>query len=431
MKARKMKVVAMLATFAAGLAAVLVAAGGRTDAGRALAKAPEAPRPLLAIVGGRKPRLVRVEPATLQILAGRSVRLRSGTPGAVRSPGGRRLAVGGTRIWIVDVERMRLLGSVRSPDRRGSLEPIAWFRSGLLVVLDWAGDSKDLLVVDPQQWRVVARRPLDGEVIGRAETVEGERLVLLLASGRELGPARLVVVDGGGEVRSVALDRIEAGMIADPGRPGSFARWPGVAVDGAGRAFVAGAGTLVAEVDLDSFAIAYHELSEPVSLLGRLRNWFEPEARADLTEGPTRHLRWLGDGLIAVSGNDTEFTEGRVRQTPAGLKIIDTRTWTVRTIDERVNRFTLAGDLLLASSPTFDSATRKHSGIGLVAYTTSGERRFHLFESEPVWAYQTLGRYAYVPRHPDYTRTAIVDLVSGKVVHDVMGRTPFLVGAAT
>jgi hypothetical protein len=90
----------------------------------------------------------------------------------------------------------------------------------------------------------------------------------------------------------------------------------------------------------------------------------------------------------------------------------------------------VAGDLLLARSPTFDSATRKHSGIGLVAYTAGGDRRFHLFDSEPVWTYQAIGRYAYVPRHPGYSRTAIVDLVSGRLVREVTGRMPFLVGAA-
>jgi hypothetical protein len=413
------------------MAAVLPAAGGRADVGRAVAEEPAAPRPLLAIVGGRKPRLVRVEPTTLQIVAGRSVRLRSGTPGAVRSPDGSRLAVGGARIWVVDVERMRVLGAAAARGRRGSLEPIAWFRSGRLVVFDWADASTDLLVVDPEKRRVVSRGPLAGEVIGRAETVEGERrLVLLLALRQELGPARLVVVDATGGVRSVALDRIQAGMVVDPGRPGSRARYPGLAVDGAGRAFVVGAGSLVGAVDLDTLAVAYHELSEPVSLLGRLGNWLEPEAQADLVEGPARHAGWLGHGLIAVSGKDTELTTAGVRQTPAGLKIVETRAWTVRTIDDRVNSFSVAGDLLLARSPTFDSATRKHSGIGLVAYTAGGERRFHLFDSEPVWTYQAIGHYAYVPRHPGYSRTAIVDLVSGRLVREVTGRMPFLVGAA-
>ena len=52
---------------------------------------------------------------------------------------------------------------------------------------------------------------------------------------------------------------------------------PGLAVDPEGkRALVIPAGGRVAEVDLDSMEVAYHELSEPVSLWGRLRNWLEP-----------------------------------------------------------------------------------------------------------------------------------------------------------
>jgi hypothetical protein len=433
-----MRIALALATLAVGITLAFVATGGRDDAGPALATEFETPRSILAIVGGPKPRLVRVAP-TLRILEGHSVRLRSGTPGAAHSADGRWLAVGGAGIWIVDVERMSVVGPVAASDRTralqpragrlGTFEPVAWLRPRRLLAFDRAARSTELLVVDPQKGRVLWRRPLGGEVIARGQRVRGERrLILLLAWQREIGPARVVVVDDGGRVRSVALDRIAAGRMDAAGTRSMRENIPGMAVDGVNRAFVVGAGSLVAEVDLETLAVAYHELSAPGSLLDRLRNWLEPKAHADGVEGPARHASWLGDGRIAVSGEDTELTSAGVRQTPAGLKIIDTGTWKVRTIDERVNQFMVAGNLLLGSSPTLDAATGTHSGTGVVAYTASGERRFHLFDPEPIWRLQTIGRYAYVPRHPRYARTAIVDLVAGEVVREVAGRTPLLVG---
>ena len=51
----------------------------------------------------------------------------------------------------------------------------------------------------------------------------------------------------------------------------------------------------VAEVDLASGRVGYHEVHEPVSLLGRLRNWLEPAAEAKTAEGAERQAVWVGN----------------------------------------------------------------------------------------------------------------------------------------
>jgi len=80
----------------------------------------------------------------------------------------------------------------------------------------------------------------------------------------------------------------------------ALAAGPGVAFDPApGRVFVVDPGGLVAEVELATLAVAYHSVGPALS----------PLARAEACESRWRTARWLGDGLIAVSGFDRhEFT---------------------------------------------------------------------------------------------------------------------------
>jgi hypothetical protein len=123
-------------------------------------------------------------------------------------------------------------------------------------------------------------------------------------------------------------------------------------------------------------------------LIGRLRNWLEPRAEAKAQEGPTRQALWLGQGLLAVTGWDSHASVDGGRQaqweTPAGLKLIDTRRWSVRTLDRGTSRIVLAAGTLLSYGVLFDSRTQRLAGNGLTAYARDGSRRYHLYEDDPI-----------------------------------------------
>src|SRR5439155_6523098 len=77
--------------------------------------------------------------------------------------------------------------------------------------------------------------------------------------------------------------------------------------------------------------------------------------------------------------------------TPAGLKLIDTRRWSVRTLDSGVTDAALVAGTLFAWSLAWDSRTDKFTGNGLSGYAPDGSRRFHLYGHEPISAVQPLG----------------------------------------
>ena len=217
--------------------------------------------------------------------------------------------------------------------------------------MQWVGPRRLLVMAGPPftgQKPVVSTRTSGGWCGGSAgvagacsaETQSG--LVLIappsLRHGRaRLGPARLVHVTVDGRVRSVRLDRIEAGR-RDDGR--GRVLFPGLAVDRRGnRAFVVAAdGGLIAEVDLGSRRVTYHDLGEP------------PRRPRVALESFLRSARWLGAGTLAVSGEDLPASEppNRADPVPDGLRLVDTRTWTIRTVDPEAQTFDHAGGLLLA-----------------------------------------------------------------------------------
>jgi hypothetical protein len=193
----------------------------------------------------------------------------------------------------------------------------------------------------------------------------------------------------------------------------------------------------VLEVELPTLAVRTRELSKPVSLFGRLRNWLEPAAHAKASEGPTRTARSLGNELIAVSGSDSRaiVRAGKIEEqttTPAGLTLIDTRTWSVRTLDVRASIFVFADGLLLATGTSYDSVSGQRSTMGLVAYSPSGEKRFALFPDREPWVSTVLDGRAYVGFGGGPGQTlSIVELATGRIVGERSGIMPaLLLGAA-
>jgi hypothetical protein len=179
----------------------------------------------------------------------------------------------------------------------------------------------------------------------------------------------------------VALGEIPSGWEPVESAGDAYAlrqRIPGVAVSPDGeRAVVIPGGERVADVDLDSLRVSYYGLSERVSLSRQLIDWLEPAAEAKTVERPDRFARWVGEDHEAVTGTTREdFHASR-----AGLRLIDTRDWSVRTLATQAAAMVVVGDLVVAYA--WASADDGH-GMGLRVYGSEGEERFHLFEDQPV-----------------------------------------------
>jgi hypothetical protein len=312
---------------------------------------------------------------------------------------------------LIDVEHMRVLGDAELG--RGSVEAATWLSpTRLVAAVETPDRGLVILSLDPAERRVLARRQVEGRIsdLGRLS----DRLVLLLSPRETIGPSRLAVADADARVQARTLDRIYAGIELDEQSEEEVGkgRGPGLAIDPKRRqAYVVGAEEPVAEIDLDRMAVTYHSLADPVSLLERLRNWLEPTAEAKGVSGPSRYARWLGDGLVAVSGYDDETyvdaSGWHYEGTPAGLKLIDTDDWSTRTIDEETSSFSFVAGTLVALN----------DGGVIRGYAIDGTRRFTLRGERPIGIVWTSRRYAYVFRTDN--SAAVVDASSGRV----LGRT--------
>lgn len=394
------------------------------------------PGPLLGIVyesTGWK--LGRIDPASLEatgktILVGRSSGSWAFSPNRSLLAVATETLVGRSIVRVVDTASLGQRTVVRLG---GSLGPVAWPVPERILALSPNGGTGTLEVVayNPVARRLVRRAKTGGALLRAARTPAG--FALLLGPKQGFGFARFVVVGRNGDLRSTTLD-VVAGWKQPEGAPYVFQqRMPGLAVDPpGGRAFVIPPENRVLEIDLATLSVREHDLSQAVSLLGRLRNWLEPAAQAKGSEGPVRVARWLGNGLIAVSGSDSHATvrAGRIERqvwTPAGLTLIDTRTWSGRTVDDRVSSFAFADGLLLATGSSYDSAADARSSMGLVAYSPYGEARFALFADRSPWVSAVVDGRAYIGFGGGPGQTlSIVDLATGNVIGKREGILPQL-----
>ncbi|MGH3134575.1 MAG: hypothetical protein ACRDNY_12700 [Gaiellaceae bacterium] len=408
---------------ATGAAAVAGLAAPETGSGPApiAVAAPELPR----LLGFDDQKLVGVDPETLRPVAGRRIPIGSGgcaprmggtacwtyAPWTV-SPDATTLAVArndATALQIVDPRRLRV---TKTLPLKGEVGTLAWLtRTRILAVEELLGERQGLAVFDVAAGRIVARRPLGGSV-ARVERTADE-LVLLLAPARTIGTARLAVAGRRGALRFVRLQRIVAGskLLGTGSQHRVDGRHPGFAVDPERRrAFVIDT-AVVAEIDLRTLKVAYHSLERRRSVLARLHDWLEPVAAAKQVSGYHRAARWLGAGLLAVTGADTEQSRAR----PAGLLLVDTSSWDVRKIDAGIVGFDRAGDLLLA----------RGIANGLTAYAFEGSERFRVFEDTNAWVAQVYAGRAYVSI-PGQEQLQVIDLTDGRVVDVRKERLPRL-----
>ena len=429
MRKKALAVVAALTALAA-LAAAAYSRAPAVAVPRAFAPVKEG-RLLAVVPGVRGPVLGRADKRALWI-ARRSPRLRLFNPGTAwtYSPHGNVLAIATERggeagdpvssLQLIDPHVLSRLATVKLG--YGHVAQLAWADNRVnAVVQRWCCPaSLDVVGVNAETAKIVSQQTFQNALVGSSRV--GSTLVLLLAPPVGIGTATLAVVDPSGAIHTVSLNQIQAGSdLPDEDNPAAanlHQNRPGLAVDPDGnRAFVVPASGSVAEISLATLSVSYHALAEPVSLLGRLHSWAEPKAVAKGISGPTRAARWLGSGVIAVTGGDEAVTatpgEMHITWTPAGLKLIDTNTWGAKLIDRGADSFTVDRDQLLATGAAWDT-TGNRQGMGLADYGFDGTRRLAVLGGHPAVVTLVFRGRAYVGVD-DERSIKVVDLESGKL----------------
>ncbi len=371
-------------------------------------------------------RLAWFDPLTLRMLPGRKALLGGHYGSWAFSADRATLAIASCgdhrsgRIRFVNARSMRVLGDLElSRSFSDCTSSLTWLAPRRLLAVVQGGMS--VVLVDPVARRVLRREALPASPWATGRT--REELVLLLGNHGSFAPARVAVVDAEGLTRIATVDRILAGTVVEEGSSEYRSRsiQPGLAVDPEGRrAFVVPHEGPVAEIDLRMLAVSYHELDRP-SLFGRVLRWLTPDAQAKVLEGPMRQARWLGDGMIALSGVDYSVTakangEPQMVAAPAGVILVDTRSWRTRALDHEASGFAVGAGLVVAQGGRWDSGQERGQGPGLRAFGIDGRERWRLHPGEYRWL-DPAGLVGYVPLGE--ISTEVVDLVSGSVLATV------------
>jgi len=410
----------VLVLAALGLAVLLVVLTPPPAAGAA---------PLVGLVDRvRQPGLLaRLDPKTLKRTS-RGVRMRGYVWGFGTSPDGSQMAIGVSRkrfsLQIVDLRRWRTRRVVSLAKLGGAASAVSWPRPDRLLALQ--GFSRDdgrsgVAVVDPIAGRMLRRVVVPGEVRDAKRTATG--LVVLSSPRGRIGRARLTIVDADGRMRTLMLTRVEAGFIPPPRHlkrnqiPVSREMTPALVVDAAGeRAFVVAAGRpVVDEVDLATATTTHHVVLASGPATARA---------AKATEGMSRWAQWAGDGLLAITGQDSYINhDQRQRVVPFGLQVVDTATWTIRKVASAPTWFATAAGTLMWSAARYDPASNKQTGGGLSTYALATGRRAHSFGNTSVSSMIWGGRYLYAGVYRRH-RTYVLDPASGRTVHVIPSAQP-------
>jgi hypothetical protein len=407
-------------TPALALAAFVAALAGAAGPAAAPTRAPAPPQRLLAYAWETFT-LARVDPLTLRA-EGRTVSTVNPTAYAF-SPDGRRMVLAGdfSPLELVDVREMRRLGRFPSLGHSTWVDSLIWASPRCIVAIV-RGETTRAVALDVATRRVVSDVRLAGAVV--ATTHSRGALAVLVGPQNGMGPSRLHVVDALGRVRSVSLTRVRSGWTAE--RNGNGRRLqPGLALDPAGRrAVVIQPSGPAAEVDLATLEVTYHRLERARSLAARLHDWLEPQAHAKSVVGPELWAKWVGEHRVAVAswehdGIRARDGEHRALARTHGVFLVDTRSWTRRTLSETASGVEAVGDAALVFAGPFAAgrpfgADAGRPPRGLEAYGGDGRRRFRLFGSRVVGAVQPAGAYAYV--RVSGKAFDVVDVRSGRVL---------------
>jgi hypothetical protein len=315
--------------------------------------------------------LTRYDPVTVT-RSGPRLRLGGNASSWSWSPQRRFLAIASypQRLTIVDATSLRVAARVRLAPGGGVAHAVTWAGDRVLAVVE-APSGAVVTAIDPLAGRVVRTTRLTRPFGYQFERLP-DGLVFLLGARNRRGPAQVAVVDAAGETRVVTVRQARIGSV-------------GLAVDPVGRKAYLAEGERVFTVALRTLAV-----SDP----GPLRTL------AKTPPGSERSARWLGNGLLAVSGLDRDAMNVK----PAGLRLVDVRDRTSRTIDPTATSFTVAGRVLLVeSAPTRGALT-------VTAYGFEGGQRYRLALTGSTWM-RKQGRLGYACR--DAYLHSVVDLATG------------------
>jgi hypothetical protein len=375
-------------------------------------------------------------PLTLEPLRGRKAPLADHDGSSAFSADRSRIAFaaacgggGLASIRFVNARAMRVLGDLRlSRYFWDCADALTWLRQDRLLALlgsNSAGgyEREEAVVIDPTTRRVVRRVALpDAPLFGTGST--HDELVLLFGGDDAFAPARIAVVDADGNVRTTSVDSVPVGTVVDESSQNYRARTiqPGFAVDPGGRrAFLVPASGPIAEIDLQTLAVTYHKLDHP-SLLRRFLDWLTPTANAKEMEGPVREARWLGDGLLAVSGLDYALANPGTESehmvgTPAGVELVDTRSWRAQMLSNGSSSFAVGPGLVVAEEGAWEDEKPVASSPGLVAFGPDGRERWQLHPNTRL-GIDISGSLGYV--WLSHGHMEVVDLATGEVLRTLV-----------
>ena len=137
-------------------------------------------------------------------------------------------------------------------------------------------------------------------------------------------------------------------------------------------------------------------------------------AAAKGDSGPIRQAQWIGNGFVLVASNNLQDSEGQLASDPAGLELIDTRSWTAYALAPQADSFTVANGLLLATGARWRGNVNP-TGMGLEAYGSDGKRRFGLFAAQDVWIDHIANGRAYVAGY-GWKEERVIKLSTGRII---------------
>lgn len=362
--------------------------------------------PILGVTWGGGGRVALLDPLTLAPVRRSGVRVVAGYSVAVSSDGTMVAVASGSTLRVLDAHTLRVLRTLRWKERW--LGASAWPTPNRLVTVPSWFLSGSAIVLDPLTGEVVSDRPLDGAPLAFAPTRDG--IVLLLGRSRRIGAVRLAIARADGSLRSVPLPGLHAGFSPPArGQVVSLEAQPGLAIASSGRRAAVVVPGLVADVDLTTMSVTTHrlELRRPASARKAFSGW-------------SRAATWMSGSTLAVTGTDYEASaDGRqLRQTPAGLVFVDTRTWTVRIVEPEASEITRAGSTLLATGVRCDPGVGQCHGVGLRGYTATGRLRFHLFDDESLSTTELSRGLAYLSDCNSYCYR-IIDPAAGRLLASI------------